>query len=114
MVRAQFDTTTQEQVWVACNSTEGGELRFSSVSELKDHFVQAYPGNHVQWEEAAGSDVTGKEVNLDMPSMAAQASNLKGARFMSKLIRCDAATLSGQYHPRDWWYHTGWYAWRER
>lgn len=112
MVRALFSTATQEQVWVAYNGTE--TRRFSSVTELKDHFVKAYPGNHVQWEESAGSDGTGKEIDLDLPSRQAQISHLKGARFMSKLIRCDAATLSGQYHPRDWWYHTGWYAWREQ
>lgn len=112
MVRAVFSTTTQEQAWVAWNGAE--TLTFTSVSELKDHFVKAYPGNHVQWEEVAGSDATGKEVNLDAHSRGAQASNLKGARFMSKLIRCDAATLSGYRHPCDWWFHTGWYAWREQ
>lgn len=112
MARKQFDTAVEGQVWIAFNGTE--RRRFDSVAALKDHFTKEYTGNHVTWEECAGSDATGKEIELDNMSRKGQICNLRGARFVSKLIRCDAATLEGHYHPRDWWNFTGWYAWRER
>lgn len=111
MVRKVF-TSTEGQVWIACKNDQ--VRRFTSITDMKDYFTEAYRGNHVTWEEVAGGDAAGGEIELAETSRGAQIAQLAGATFVSKLIRCDAATLEGKYHPRDWWYFTGWYAWREK
>jgi hypothetical protein len=110
MARKQFSSPMRKEVWVATN---GAEIHaFLSLQKLKDHFVKAYPGYHIAWEEVAVSDASGEDIDLSEDSREEQIQQLAGAHFMSKLIMCEAATLSGKYHPRDWWRTTGWYAWR--